>query len=59
MARKRSDKKPAAKAGRKKPQDTTVQPIPLSFDDAVKALLGTPPPGKKPEPRSNLGSGKK
>jgi len=27
----------------KKPEDTTVK-IPLAFEDAVKALLGTPPP---------------
>jgi len=51
MARQPSKQKPAKKAPRKKPEDTTVPPIPLSFDDAVRAFLGTPPPkpgkGKK------------
>ena len=44
MARQPSNKKAAKKAPRKKPEDTTVPLIPLSFDDAIKALLGTPPP---------------
>jgi hypothetical protein len=48
MARPPSDKKPGKKPDRKKPEDTTVPPIPLSFEEAVKALLGTPPPPKKP-----------
>jgi hypothetical protein len=50
MARTPSDKKAASKAGpRKRKEDTTVPPIPLSFEEAVKALLGTPPPKKTPK----------
>lgn len=47
MARPRPHKKATRKANaRKKPEDTTVK-IPLAFEDAVKALLGTPPPKPK------------
>jgi hypothetical protein len=45
MARQTGKARGASKdAPKRKKQDTTVPPIPLSFDDAVKALLGTPPP---------------
>jgi hypothetical protein len=45
MARQTGKGKGTSKdAPKRKKQDTTVPPIPLSFDDAVKALLGTPPP---------------
>jgi hypothetical protein len=44
MARTQPDKKATRKThARKKPEDTTVK-IPVAFEDAVKALLGTPPP---------------
>ena len=47
MARTRPDKKATRNThARKKPEDTTVQ-IPIAFEDAVKALLGTKPPKKK------------
>jgi hypothetical protein len=47
MARTRPDKKATRKTdARKKPEDTTVK-IPLAFEDAVKALLGTKPPKPK------------
>jgi len=38
----------------KQRQDTTVPPITGSFEDAVKALLSTPPPPKnlgRPKPK--------
>jgi hypothetical protein len=48
MARQPTTTKRAAKAPpKRKKQDTTVPPISLSFEDAVKALLGSPPPKKK------------
>jgi hypothetical protein len=48
MARQPTTKKGTAKAPpKRKKQDTTVPPISLSFEDAVKALLGSPPPKKK------------
>jgi len=47
MARQTGTGKGASKdAPKRKKQDTTVPPISLSFEDAVKALLGTPPPSK-------------
>jgi hypothetical protein len=48
MVRQPTNKKGPAKAGpKRKKLDTTVPPISLSFEDAVKALLGTPPPGRQ------------
>jgi hypothetical protein len=46
MARLRPYKKTTRSAhARKKPEDATVK-MPVAFEDAVKALLGTKPPKK-------------
>jgi hypothetical protein len=50
MVRKPPDKKPAAKVERKRPEDTTVS-IPLDFESAVRAFLGTPPPPREKKPK--------